>query len=104
MVQIWVLRVKICFLQFLVDIFPLESGPVDLHTFADPEPGSQNLANPTDSDPKHWFRRNFLSLKSLTPPPLSISLFHSEGKVILDRALKKSRFKYNEGWYGIILF
>ena len=28
------------FLQFLVDILPL---------------GSQNLADPTDSDPKHWF-------------------------------------------------
>ena len=52
-VQIWVLRVKICFLQFLVDILSLGSGSVDLHIFADPDPESQNLADPTDPDPKH---------------------------------------------------
>ena len=28
---------------------------MDPHTFADPDPGSQNLADPTDPDPKHWF-------------------------------------------------
>jgi len=28
---------------------------VDPHIFADPDPGSQNLADPTDPDPKHWF-------------------------------------------------
>ena len=33
------------FLQFLVDILPL----------TDPDPGSQNLRDPTDTDPKHWF-------------------------------------------------
>ena len=54
-VQIWILRVKI-FLQFLVDILPLGSGSVDPHIFADPDPGSQNLADPTDLDPKHWFK------------------------------------------------
>jgi len=27
---------------------------VDPHIFADPDPGSQNLADPTDPDPKHW--------------------------------------------------
>ena len=43
------------FLQFLIDILPLGSGSVDLHIFADPDPGSQNLADPTDPDPKHWF-------------------------------------------------
>ena len=44
------------FLQFLVDIFSLESGSVDPHIFADPDPGSQNLADPTDPDPypTHW--------------------------------------------------
>ena len=52
-VQIWVLRVNKLFLQFLVDIFPLGYGSVDPHIFADPDPGSQNLANP---DPKHWFK------------------------------------------------
>ena len=45
-----------CF-SFLVDILPLGSGSVDPHNFADPDldPGSQNLADPTDPDPKHWF-------------------------------------------------
>ena len=52
-VQIWILRVKF-FLQFLVDILPLGTGSVDPHIFADPDPGSQNLADPTDPDPKHW--------------------------------------------------
>ena len=43
--QIWGLRVK-----FLCCILPLGSGSVDPHDFADPDPGSQNLADP---DPKH---------------------------------------------------
>ena len=43
-----------CFLQFLVDILSLESGSVDSHIFADPDPGSQNLVDPTDPDPKHF--------------------------------------------------
>ena len=34
------------FLQFLIDILSF-----DTHVFADPDPGSQNLADPTD--PKH---------------------------------------------------
>ena len=33
--------------QFLVDILPL-----------DPDPGSQNVADPTDPKPKHWFKIN----------------------------------------------
>ena len=37
------------FWQFLIDILPLGSESVDPHIFADPDPGSQNLA-----DPKHW--------------------------------------------------
>jgi len=43
------------FMQFLVDILPLGSGSVDPHIFEDldPDPGSQNLADPTDPDPKH---------------------------------------------------
>jgi len=28
---------------------------VDPHIFADPDPGSQNLADPTDPDPEHWY-------------------------------------------------
>ena len=52
-VQIWVLRVKFFFLQFLVDILSLGSGSVDTHILADPDPGSQNLADPMDPDPKH---------------------------------------------------
>ena len=38
------------FLQFLVDILPLGSG--DTRIFED-NPGSKNLADPTDPDPKH---------------------------------------------------
>ena len=38
-------------MQFLVDILPLGSG--DPHFYEDPDPGSQNLADPTDPDPKH---------------------------------------------------
>jgi len=37
----------------LVDILPLGSGSVDPHIFADPDQGSQNLADPPDLDPKH---------------------------------------------------
>ena len=42
------------FFQFLVDILSLGSGSVDPHIFADPDPGSQNHADPTDPDPEHW--------------------------------------------------
>ena len=53
-VQIWVLGLKkFFFLQFLVNILRLRSGSVDPHIFADPDPGSQNLADPTDPNPKH---------------------------------------------------
>ena len=50
---------KIFFLQFLFDILSLGSGSVDSHIFPDPDPGSQNLADPTDPDPKHWFEASF---------------------------------------------
>ena len=41
-------------LQFLVDIILLlRSGSMDPHVFADSDPGSQNVADPTDPDPKH---------------------------------------------------
>ena len=48
-------RSKRVFLQFLVDILPLESDFLDPHIFADadPDPESQNLEDPTDPDPKH---------------------------------------------------
>ena len=51
-----VLEVKMLFLQFLFDILLLRSGSVDPDIFADPDPGSQNLADPTNPDPdtKHW--------------------------------------------------
>ena len=39
--------------QLLVDILPLGSGSVGPHIFVDPDPGSQNLADPSDPDPKH---------------------------------------------------
>jgi len=38
---------------------PLGSGSVDPYIFADPDPGSQNLADPTDPDPKHCLNFNF---------------------------------------------
>ena len=53
-VQIWVLRVIFFFLQFMVDILPLGSGSVDPQTNADPDPGNQNIADPTDPVRKHW--------------------------------------------------
>ena len=42
------------FCSFWLIFYPaLGSGSVDPHIFADPDPGSQNLADPTDPDPKH---------------------------------------------------
>ena len=29
---------------------------MDPHIFADPDPGSQNVADPTDPNPKQWFK------------------------------------------------
>ena len=45
---------------------PLGSGSVDPHIFADPDPGSQNLADPTDPDPdpKHCMLKSCI-LKSI---------------------------------------
>jgi len=47
---------NVFFFEILVDILPLGFGSVGI--FADPDPGSQNLADPTDSDPhpKHGFK------------------------------------------------
>ena len=42
------------FFQFLVNILPLDPDPW-IRIFADPDPGRQNLADPTDPDPKHRF-------------------------------------------------
>ena len=36
---------------------------MDPHIFADPDPGSQNLAYPTDPDPKHWPKHSIYHLK-----------------------------------------
>ena len=38
----------------MVDILPLGSGSVDPQTNADPDPGNQNIADPTDPVRKHW--------------------------------------------------
>ena len=59
-VQSWVLGVKKLFLQFLVDILPLGSGSVDPHIFADPDPGSQNLTDPTDPDPTALLKKPYI--------------------------------------------
>ena len=58
---------RIFFLQFFVDILPIGSGSVDPHIFADPDPGGQNLANPTDPDPKHCLEfRNLYLMNDVT--------------------------------------
>ena len=46
-------RSKKVFCSFWLIFYPL-----DPHIFADPYPGSQNLADPTDPDPdpKHWLK------------------------------------------------
>ena len=43
-------------MQFLVDILPLGSGSVDPHIFVDPDPGSQNLADPPNPDLNHFYK------------------------------------------------
>ena len=53
-VQIWVLRVNFFCCSVLVDILHLGSGSADI--FEDSDPGSQNDADTTDSDPKHCRR------------------------------------------------
>ena len=54
---------KVFFCSFRLIFYPLDPDPwirirgsasVDPHIFADPDPGSQNLADPTDPDPKHY--------------------------------------------------
>ena len=39
---------------------------MDPHIFADPDPGNQNLADPTDPDPKHWVQVYKLTDGSVT--------------------------------------
>ena len=56
-VQIWVWE-KTFFSQFLVDIFP----------------GSQNLADPINPDPKHWFLSILLSILLIYPSVFAIIL------------------------------
>ena len=60
-------RGKKFFLKFLVDILPFGSESVDPHIFADPgpDPGSQNLADSTDPDPKQGFRMNICCIHVL---------------------------------------
>ena len=53
------------FVQFLVDILPLGSVSVDPPIFAGPNPESQNLADPTDPDPKHCFLEYYLIFEPL---------------------------------------
>ena len=49
------LRKKKKFCSFWLFFLPIESGSVDPHIFADPDPISQNLADPTDPDSKHCY-------------------------------------------------
>ena len=50
-VQIWVLRVKFGFCSFWLIFCPLDPDPWNRIFFADPDPESKNLADPTDPDP-----------------------------------------------------
>ena len=68
-VQIWVLRVNFFF-------FWLIFYPVDPHIFADPDPGSQNSADPTDPDPKHWLKNKCtLKMSLLRVTHINYNLF-----------------------------
>jgi len=58
----------------LVDFLPLGSGSVDPHIFADPDPGSQNLADPTDPDPMHLNQSSNLKIFLF---PFSLAFSHS---------------------------
>ena len=49
----WVPRVNF-FLQFLVDVLPLSSVESHIYADSDPNPGSQNFADPTDPDPDQY--------------------------------------------------
>ena len=68
------------FLQLLVDILPLGSGSVDPHIFADPDPnpGSQNLADPMDPDldpdpdPTHCSKIYIPELYNMKCPSLNL--------------------------------
>ena len=46
----------------MFDILPLIP-----HIFADPDPGSQNLADPADPDPKHCKQTNRLRKRDCVP-------------------------------------
>ena len=50
---------------------------MDPHIFADPDPGTQNLVDPTDPDPgpKHWPQRSALKLSYSNPEVIQISIF-----------------------------
>jgi len=41
----------------------LESKKVFLHIYADPDPESKNLANPTDPDSKHWKNNDYITIR-----------------------------------------
>ena len=43
---------------------------MDPHIFADPDPGSQNLAELTDPDPKHCLKEVLKGLWTFTKVPL----------------------------------
>ena len=61
-VQIWVLRVKIFFCSFWSIFYLLDPEP---YIFADPDAGSQNLADPTDPEPKHCINSHYSATKLL---------------------------------------
>ena len=59
---------KKLFFHFLVDILTLGSESVDSNIVAAPDPGSQNLADPTDPDPTHCQvknNKNYIKLSCL---------------------------------------
>ena len=49
---------------------------MDPHIFADPDPGSQNSADPTDPDPKHWLKNKCtLKMSLLRVTHINYNLF-----------------------------
>ena len=80
------------FLQFLVDILPPGSGSVDLHIFADPDPGSQNLA-------LDQTKENFVKTNQMT----ALAQTHSSN-VDNQKSATRSYLTIFFGTFSILLF
>ena len=73
-------------LQLLVDILPLGSGSVDPHIFADPDPESQNLADP---DPKHCSFYDYFTYLMFYIFPIPYNIFFPRNlKYLVNQSIK----------------